>query len=195
MVRPCLRHQAASPDGSDCRPTSDWFVLSGLRGTDNATICANHETLRPKNFSTHLHCGEPGFSYVNEAYPGCRTMFITVGVEYESQFFCRSGVFGLLLPWACDAKLACSCYTARVETVDLKPSFKTTWKAARLCLIPVQAIYEPLHESGRADHWAHRTHASLVCRFASRGYGKKPIAQAVRFGCIPCFPSMPMATP
>jgi putative SOS response-associated peptidase YedK len=34
-----------------------------------------------------------------------------------------------------------------------KPSFRQAWKARRLCLIPVQSIFEPNYESGHAVRW------------------------------------------
>jgi len=61
-----------------------------------------------------------------------------------------SGMFGLLPFWAKDKKLARRTYNARSETVAQKPSFKAAWKAARHCLIPATAIYEPDWRSGKA---------------------------------------------
>jgi len=61
-----------------------------------------------------------------------------------------SGVFGLLPAWAKDLKLARRTYNARSETAADKPSFKAAWKAARHCIIPAAAIYEPDWRSGKA---------------------------------------------
>lgn len=116
-------------------------------------MCANYEPPSPKNFRVHLQSEEPGFSYTNEAYPGSTAVFITAGPQYESHFSPWPGVFGLLPPWAREPGLARHTYNARSETVDSKPSFKAAWKARRFCLIPVQAIFEPNYESGRAERW------------------------------------------
>lgn len=116
-------------------------------------MCANYQPTEPKKFSVHLHCEEPAFSYDENTYPGSRAVFITAGTEYESLFSSWPGVFGLLPPWSRDEKLSRSCYNARSETVDSRPSFKGAWKARRLCLIPAQALFEPNYESDRAQRW------------------------------------------
>jgi putative SOS response-associated peptidase YedK len=116
-------------------------------------MCANYEPPSQKNFRVHLQSEEPDFSYVNEAYPGSSAVFITAGPEYESHFSPWPGVFGLLPPWVREPGSARHTYNARSETVDSKPSFKAAWKARRFCLIPVQAIFEPNYESGRAERW------------------------------------------
>lgn len=70
--------------------------------------------------------------------------------EQPQPFEALSGMFGLLPFWAKDTKLARRTYNARSETVAQKPSFKAAWKAARHCLIPAVAIYEPDWRSGKA---------------------------------------------
>ena len=59
------------------------------------------------------------------------------------------GSFGLLPHWAKDAKLAKSTYNARSETVASKPAFRDAWRAARHCIIPAWAFYEPDWRSGK----------------------------------------------
>lgn len=70
--------------------------------------------------------------------------------DQTQPFEALSGMFGLLPFWAKDTKLARRTYNARSETVAQKPSFKAAWKAARHCLIPAVAIYEPDWRSGKA---------------------------------------------
>ncbi|WP_298234704.1 SOS response-associated peptidase family protein [uncultured Azohydromonas sp.] len=114
---------------------------------------ANYEPPSQKNFRVHLQSGEPHFSYMNEAYPASNAVFITAEPEYESHFSPWPGVFGLLPPWVREPGLARHTCNARSERVDSKQSFKAAWKARRFCLIPVQAIFEPNYESGRAERW------------------------------------------
>jgi len=62
------------------------------------------------------------------------------------------GTFGLLPHWA-KLKLAKMTYNARSETVAEKPSFRHAWRNRQLCVIPVQAFFEPSYESGKAVRW------------------------------------------
>lgn len=62
------------------------------------------------------------------------------------------GTFGLLPHWA-EPKLAKMTYNARSETVAEKPSFRNAWRHRQLCVIPVQAFFEPNYESGKAVRW------------------------------------------
>jgi len=59
-------------------------------------------------------------------------------------------MFGLLPHWAKDTKLSRSTYNARTETVAYKPSFKTAWARYQHCIIPAEAITEPLYQNGKA---------------------------------------------
>ena len=59
------------------------------------------------------------------------------------------GSFGLLAHWAKDAKLAKSTYNARSETAASKPAFRDAWRAARHCIIPAWAFYEPDWRTGK----------------------------------------------
>lgn len=61
--------------------------------------------------------------------------------------------FGLIPPWAEDAKIARSTYNARAETIGEKPSFRGAWQRGQHCIIPADAIYEPCYETGKAVRW------------------------------------------
>ena len=60
------------------------------------------------------------------------------------------GSFGLVPHWATDTRIARHTYNARTETVDVKPSFRQAWRAARHCIIPADAFFEPDWRSGKA---------------------------------------------
>jgi len=55
--------------------------------------------------------------------------------------------WGLLPPWAKDAKLGASMINARVETVASKPAFRKAWQSRR-CLVPASGYYEWRLEHG-----------------------------------------------
>lgn len=43
---------------------------------------------------------------------------------------------------------------ARAETVADLRTYRGAWQNCRLCLVPMQAFFEPNYESGRAQRWA-----------------------------------------
>ena len=55
--------------------------------------------------------------------------------------------WGLLPPWAKDAKIGASMINARLETVAEKPAFRNAWKQRR-CLVPITSYYEWRLEAG-----------------------------------------------
>lgn len=61
-----------------------------------------------------------------------------------------SGSFGLIPFWSKDTKIARKTYNARTETVAEKPSYRSAWRQAQHCIIPVAAIYEPDWRSGKS---------------------------------------------
>lgn len=68
--------------------------------------------------------------------------------------------FGLIAPWAKDAKLGRHTYNARSETVAIKPSFKQAWRAQQFAVVLVDHFFEPCYETGQAVRWQIRTTSS-----------------------------------
>ena len=67
----------------------------------------------------------------------------------------RSLRWGLLPPWAKDAKLGASMINARVETVASKPAFRKAFQSRR-CLVPASGYYEWRLEHGiKQPYWIH----------------------------------------
>jgi len=56
--------------------------------------------------------------------------------------------FGLLPGFAKDIKYGLRTHNARTETVAELASFKQAWAQARHCIIPAEAIYEPMGVAG-----------------------------------------------
>jgi putative SOS response-associated peptidase YedK len=46
-----------------------------------------------------------------------------------------------------------STMNARAETVGELRTFKSAWQQGQLCLVPMQAFFEPCYESGKAERW------------------------------------------
>ena len=69
--------------------------------------------------------------------------------------FARTMRWGLLPPWAKDAKIGASMINARLETAAEKPAFRKAW-AARRCLVPATGYYEWRLEHGiKQPYWIH----------------------------------------
>ena len=56
--------------------------------------------------------------------------------------------WGLIPSWAEDFESNYSTFNARIETVAEKPTFKSAWKNAQRCLIPMAGYYEWTGEAG-----------------------------------------------
>ena len=63
--------------------------------------------------------------------------------------------WGLVPPWCKDLRMGASMINARLETVAVKPAFRSAWKARR-CLVPASGYYEwRLEEGVKQPYWIH----------------------------------------
>ena len=122
-------------------------------------MCANYDPLiTPERFSTHfnVYVSDLPLDLKSSLWPGYFGPFLRkhefVGVGDDAVPFreLRVGSFGLIPHWSKDNLIARKTYNARSETVHEKPSYRDAWKAARHCIIPAEAIYEPDWRSGKA---------------------------------------------
>lgn len=110
-------------------------------------MCANYRPPRA-DLLAELRGHQPDFPF-SEAYPGSIAPVLT---NFDPSLWVPA-CFGLVPPWAKDATLARHTYNARSETVAEKPSYRSAWKARRLCVIPVECIFEPNYETGKPIRW------------------------------------------
>lgn len=54
----------------------------------------------------------------------------------------RNARWGLIPPWAKDAKIGYSTFNGRVEGLASKPAFRHAWKHEQRCLVPALGWYE-----------------------------------------------------
>src|SRR5260221_810464 len=66
------------------------------------------------------------------------------------------GTFGLLPGFAKEVAYGKRTYNARTETVHQLPSFRESWAKGWRCIVPVETLYEPNYESGKAERWGIR---------------------------------------
>ncbi len=65
----------------------------------------------------------------------------------------RERYWSLVPAWAESPRLPYSTFNARVETVQSKPAFRTAWRNAQRCVIPVSAYFEwPVVGSAKQCH-------------------------------------------
>ncbi len=70
--------------------------------------------------------------------------------------------WGLIPPWAKDPKIAYSTINARIETVTVKPAFRSAWKSRR-CIIPASGYYEwPVIDGVKRPHFIRRSDAPVL---------------------------------
>lgn len=120
-------------------------------------MCSHYQSVQnPEHLKAFFGVAPAGELGKLDMWPGYLGAFIRrrahgelaqgAGAEREA----LRGSFGLVPHWATDTKIARHTYNARTETVAVKPSFRDAWKAARHCIIPADAFFEPDWRSGKA---------------------------------------------
>lgn len=84
--------------------------------------------------------------------------FIRLHEDGSGNKVCDDGIFGLLPYFQAELAAGRKTYNARSESVARRPSFRESWKKAWRCIIPVECIYEPNWESGKAVRWSLALH-------------------------------------
>ena len=119
-------------------------------------MCSHYEAIKePIQFSLEFDVDMPEGGKV-DMWPGYLNSFIRrpaladVGDDAVPKREVLIGAFGLIPHWAKKKTHARFTYNARIETVHEKPSFRDAWRKGQHCIIPVAAIYEPDHRSGKS---------------------------------------------
>lgn len=121
-------------------------------------MCANYQPAHKDQLANHFGVDPKDYAFKEEAYPGDFAPLIRLS-PYRStlgQLEAVSAMFGMVPQWADDTKIARQTYNSRSETTATKPSFRHAWKKGQFCVIPVDTIYEPNYESGKAVRWGIR---------------------------------------
>jgi putative SOS response-associated peptidase YedK len=118
-------------------------------------MCANYQPVTAQDrLFAHFGAQRPRDEVPPEVYPGGFAPFVVRARERaELARDARLGLFGLVPHWAKDLAFGRRTYNARSETVHDKPSFRDAWRQGRRCIVPVEAVYEPNWETGRAVRW------------------------------------------
>lgn len=126
-------------------------------------MCVNFRSARPSQLGVKPLKSERADAYGGrDIWPGSLAPMLRRNEAGE--LVAEPAVFGLIPHWSRDTKIVRSTYNARSETVAEKPSFRTAWKNARFCLVPMECYFEPNWETGKAVRWKiARNDAPVFC--------------------------------
>jgi putative SOS response-associated peptidase YedK len=118
-------------------------------------MCANYLPVTAADrLAQYFGVDRPGDALPPEVYPGGLAPFIVRERDrVELARDLRLGLFGLVPHWAKELAFGRRTYNARSETVAEKPSFRDAWRQGRRCIVPVEAVFEPNWETGKAVRW------------------------------------------
>ena len=118
-------------------------------------MCANYLPVTAADrLAQYFGVERPPEALPPEVYPGGLAPFIVRARDrVELARDLRLGLFGLVPHWAKDLAFGRRTYNARSETVAEKPSFRDAWRQGRRCIVPVEAVFEPNWETGKAVRW------------------------------------------
>lgn len=120
-------------------------------------MCSHYDPqIDPARLRTHFGVDNLPLGLKPSLWPGYhgpllrKHQFADVGDEAVPFRELLVGSFGLIPHWSKDATIARRTYNARAETVHEKPSYRDSWRHAKHCIIPAEAIFEPDWRSGKA---------------------------------------------
>lgn len=121
-------------------------------------MCANYQPAHKDKLANHFGVNPREYVFKQEAYPGDFAPMIRLSPYRPEldQLEVVSAMFGMVPQWSDDTKIARQTYNSRSETSATKPSFRHAWKKGQFCVIPVDTIYEPNYETGKAVRWSIR---------------------------------------
>lgn len=114
-------------------------------------MCANYLPPKPQSLRRDFGVAAPAQAFKPESYPGYLAPIIRLSDDGSQEKECMAACFGMVPPWA-ELKLARQTYNARTETVADKPSFRNAWRKRQFCIVPAEAIFEPMYENGQNGH-------------------------------------------
>jgi len=92
-----------------------------------------------------------------EVFPLGMAPFIRLSVEGQEggvpALLAEDGMFGLLPNFAAERQYGRRTYNCRSETCNKLASFRPAWGAGQRCVIPVESVFEPNYETGKAVRW------------------------------------------
>ena len=101
-----------------------------------------------------------------QVWPTYLAPFVRLHADGSGNRVIEHGTFGLLPGFAKELAYGRKTYNARSETVHKLPSFKESWANGWRCIVPVEVLYEPNYESGKAVRWGIKRMDGKPCAVA-----------------------------
>lgn len=96
-----------------------------------------------------------------ERYNITPTQSVPVAISLDGERAIEVMRWGLIPSWSKDLKAQAPLINARAETIQEKPSFRSSFKSRR-CLVPADGFYEWTPKgNGKAPYWIYRTDEGL----------------------------------
>lgn len=123
-------------------------------------MCSNYKPVTQLDrFKQYFAVDIDDHPYATETWPLGFAPFIRLREDGSRES--NPGMFGLLPFFAKELEYGRRTYNARSETVDKLASFRDAWAKGWRCIIPVDGVYEPNYESGKAVRWYIQDEARL----------------------------------
>lgn len=116
-------------------------------------MCVNYKTPSPTELVETFKVEAPAAEWKEEVWQDYAAPII---VNREGQTKAVLASYGMLPKDKQPQGKRISTMNARAETVGQLPTYRQAWSRAQLCLVPMQAFYEPCYESGRPVRWSIR---------------------------------------
>lgn len=120
-------------------------------------MCANYLPANKDQLAKYFGVDPREYVFKPEVYPTDAAPIIRLNQSNPASgpLEVVSAMFGMVPHWA-DIKLARQTYNSRSETTATKPTYRSAWKHRQFCVVPVDTIYEPCYETGKAVRWGIR---------------------------------------
>jgi putative SOS response-associated peptidase YedK len=124
-------------------------------------MCGRYTLTKPlKTIISHLEAKSFKGEYL-ERYNIAPTQSMPVVVAHDGNRELEIMRWGLIPSWSKDPKTQSLLINARAETIQEKPSFRSSFKKRR-CLVPADGFYEwTKRDSGKVPYWIHMTDEGL----------------------------------
>lgn len=115
-------------------------------------MCTSYEAIRAAGMRRYFHMDLPLGEYKPEIYQDYPAPIIRLGAQNEPTSVLAT--FGMVPKWkVMPGQKRYATMNARAEGVGEKPTYRTAWRESHLCLIPVEAFFEPNWETGKHIRW------------------------------------------
>ncbi len=124
-------------------------------------MCGRYTLRKPlKEVIAHFEAQSFKGEYL-ERYNIAPTQLLPVVVDNNGNRELEVMRWGLIPSWAKDSKTQSLLINARAETIQEKPSFRSSFKSRR-CLVPADGFYEwTKRNGGKVPYWIHMTDEGL----------------------------------